>query len=79
MVIYTEKSGTVRLCRVRFRSSSAKRKYADGRDSAWVAGRDSECQKKWQIWAESLSVKALMPSSGLLSLFLEDFAVWDFG
>lgn len=32
-----------------------------------------------EIWAESLSVKVLMASSGLFSVFLEDFAVWDFG
>lgn len=43
-----------------------------------MEGKDSECQKKWQKWTESVSVKMLMESAGLLYPFLGDFAVWNF-
>lgn len=66
------------MCWVHFRSSSAKRKYAEGRNSAWVAGKDSECQEKWQKWTESVSVTMLMESVDLLHPFLGDCAVWNF-
>lgn len=43
-----------------------------------MAGKDSECQKKWQKWTESVSVKTLMESTGLLHPFPGNFAVWSF-
>lgn len=69
---------SLRLCWVHFRSFSAKRKYADGRDSACAAGKVSGCQRKWRKWTKLLSVKMLMESAGLHHPFPGDFAVWNF-
>lgn len=67
-----------RLCWVHFRSSSAKRKYADGRDSARVSGKDSGARRNgrkgpsqfqgrcwWNLQASSIPFRETL-QSGIL-------------